>query len=314
MKLLILTQKVDQNDDLLGFFHKWIEEFSSYFETVIVICLEKGSYNLPSNVKVFSLGKELKISKIKILFNFYKLIWCLRNDYDAVFVHMNNAYIVLGGLLWKLWHKRIWLWYTHKSVDIFLAIAEKIVDNIFTASRKSFRLKSNKIMVMGHGIDVEKFRIKNFKFSKNKKFKIITVGRISPVKNYEVLIEAINIIVKQGIEVDVEIIGGPSTFEQKKYFDDLRKIVKEKKLDNVINFVGSVPYKENLRYFQSADLFVHMSQTGSLDKVILESMACGVVVLSSNDASREILNEKYSDLIFRDGDFRELAEKIIKVK
>ena len=58
MKLLIVTQKVDQNDSVLGFFHKWIIQFAGHFETVTVVCLEKGNYDLPKNVRVLSLGKE----------------------------------------------------------------------------------------------------------------------------------------------------------------------------------------------------------------------------------------------------------------
>jgi len=42
MKLLIVTQKVDINDDVLGFFHDWIKEFAKNCEKVTVICLGKG--------------------------------------------------------------------------------------------------------------------------------------------------------------------------------------------------------------------------------------------------------------------------------
>ena len=58
MKLLIITQKVDRNDPILGFFHRWLEEFAKNCEQVTVICLYKREYNLPGNVKVLSLGKE----------------------------------------------------------------------------------------------------------------------------------------------------------------------------------------------------------------------------------------------------------------
>src|SRR3989338_7648361 len=69
MKLLIITQKVNQEDSVLGFFHSWIREFASRFEEVTVICLEKGVYNLPENVEVFSLGKEeYKIQDTKKIF------------------------------------------------------------------------------------------------------------------------------------------------------------------------------------------------------------------------------------------------------
>jgi hypothetical protein len=143
MKLLILTQKADINDDILGFFHRWIEEFARHCESVIVICLQKGEYDLPENVRVLSLGKERVTryalgvtNKLKYLFNFYKYIWQERNNYDSVFVHMNPIYIVLGGLFWKLWNKKIILWYTHKAFNFKLRVAEKLVDKIFRIKRK----------------------------------------------------------------------------------------------------------------------------------------------------------------------------------
>ena len=72
MKLLIVTQKVDKNDPILGFFHRWIEEFARHVEFVTVICLGVGEYSLPVNVKVLSLGKEKKKSRLKYIFMFYK--------------------------------------------------------------------------------------------------------------------------------------------------------------------------------------------------------------------------------------------------
>lgn len=58
MRLLIVTQKVDKNDPILGFFHRWIEEFSKHCEKLTVICLQAGEFKLPANVTVLSLGKE----------------------------------------------------------------------------------------------------------------------------------------------------------------------------------------------------------------------------------------------------------------
>ena len=63
MKLLICTQAVDREDSVLGFFHSWIREFAKHYESVTVICLYKGEYDLPENVKILSLGKEDNIAR-----------------------------------------------------------------------------------------------------------------------------------------------------------------------------------------------------------------------------------------------------------
>lgn len=131
MNLLILTQKVDRDDPILGFFHRWIEEFSNHCDKVTVICLSLGKYDLPKNVKVLSLGKEEQLRKrpdlgnfkrsvlgeqlnrLKYIWHFYKYIWQERKNYDSVFVHMNQEYVLLGGLIWKLFGKKVMLWRNH---------------------------------------------------------------------------------------------------------------------------------------------------------------------------------------------------------
>jgi glycosyltransferase involved in cell wall biosynthesis len=311
MKLLILTQKVDINDDILGFMHGWIKEFSKHCESVIVVCLQKGEHELPKNVKVLSLGKERRVSRIKYFFNFYKYIWQERNNYDTVFVHMNKEYVVLGGLLWRILGKKICLWYAHGYAPFSLKISERLAHVIFTSTKSGFRLPSKKVNVVGQGIDVDKFRITNYELRiTNNLFSIITVGRISPVKGYDILIKAIEILNKEGNNLKVNIVGGAGLKEQEEYLSDLKKMVKEKKLEGVINFVGSVSNKNIINYLQSANLFVNMSSTGSLDKAMVEAMACELPVLTCNEAMKEILGDLQDLLMYGKGDYNGLAKKI----
>ncbi|MFH1523299.1 MAG: glycosyltransferase [Patescibacteria group bacterium] len=323
MKLLILTQKVDINDDVLGFFHGWLEEFSKHCQQVIVICLKKGEYKLPKNVKVLSLGKEefdrfpghsFRIFRWFIYsLRFYKHIWGERKNYDKVFVHMNKEYVLVGGIFWKLWHKKISLWYAHKAVSWQLWLAEKMVNTIFTATCESFRLASNKVNIIGHGIDGGRFKNYELEIKNNIIFKIITIGRISPSKDYETLIKAVEILNKAGVKLQVDIVGGPGTSEQKKYFNKIKEMAGQKKLGEVINFIGSVPNKDIYKYLNQAELFVHMSLTGSLDKAILEAMASGLIVVSCNDSSYKLLEDYKKDLLFKKGDHKELATKIERI-
>jgi len=312
MNLLIITQKVDIDDDILGFFHDWITEFAKNFQQVIVICLEERKYSLPFNVKILSLGKEKKASKFTYLLNFYKYIYRERRNYDAVFVHMNAEYVVLSGWLWKILGKKIGLWYAHGSVPRSLRIAKKFCDVILTSTKSGCRIESPKIRIIGQGIDIEKFRPET---TSSGKFKIITLGRLSPVKDYETFIEAIDLLVNQHkLEFAAQIIGGPATNDDRKYFEKLKEIVRVKDLEWAIEFKGSVPHKEVEKYICQANLMVNSSLTGSLDKTIVEAMACGVPILSCNEAFVEILDEEDYDLsVYRKGDSKQLAEKMKKI-
>ena len=287
MKLLIITQKINKKDQVLGFFHAWIKEFSKHFESIIGICLEKGEYDLPPNVKVLSLGKEQGISRVKYLFNFYKYIWEERNNYDVVFVHMNPIYVVMAGLLWKMLSKPIFLWYTHKSVDSKLKIAEVLVSKIFSASKESFRLPSNKLEVFGHGIDTDFF--KPIFDKQNEYYIILSVGRVSKTKNQLMMVEAIDSLVKDYPNLKLIIVGGPITEDDKIYKNQITKRVKELKLDNFVGFTGAIPQEEIINFYQNSDLFINLSSTGSLDKAVLEAMSCGSNILTSNEAFKNIL-------------------------
>lgn len=311
MKLLILTQKIDIDDDVLGFMHGWIAEFAKNCEKVTVVCLKKGEYELPENVKVLSLGKETGESRIKYLINFYKYIWQERKNYDAIFVHMNYEYVNLGGIFWRLLGKKIGLWYAHGKVKFQLKIAEILADKIFTSTSSGFRLPSKKLYIIGQGIDISKFKIKSLKLKViDDKLKIISIGRISPVKNYETLVKAAVILKKQGLDFCVEILGGPGTAKQEEYFADLKLMVAKNSLENIVNFLGPVSNRSIADYLAKADLFINTSNTGSLDKAILEAMACGLPVISCNEAFLEIFKDYKADLFFTAGNAGELAEKI----
>lgn len=307
--MLIITQKVDKNDQLLGFFIEWISRFAGKFSKITALCLEKGEFDLPNNVEVLSLGKDRGSNKFRQLTTFYVLLTTLK--YDAIFVHMNPIWVVLGGLLWRLMGKKIFFWYTSGGVTFKLKLAEKFANVIFTASKESFRLPSKKVIVTGHGIDTNLFKPDPaYQLKSLPAYKLLSVGRIAPVKNYETLIDAAKILKDRGINFSVTMIG-EAPLERDQYYEvSIRGKIKKLGLESNFNFIGKVNHKDLPAYYQSHDIFVHLSKTGSVDKTLLEAMACGMKVLSSNDSARTFLA---GDLLFKEDNLAELAEKIMAV-
>lgn len=319
MKLLIITQKVDINDDNLGSFHDWLKKLASLAD-LFVIANYVGVYELPRNVKVFSLGKEKHARKIIKLLKYQSLLLNLLPKVDGIFFHMCPEYVIGAGLWPKFFGKKTLLWYTHKSVGWKLKLAEKLVDKIFTASKESFRLPSKKVEITGHGIDIDKFkpqtsnlayRQAGLKIKKNK-FTIISVGRISPVKNYDLLIDAAEILKSRNFLAgnwEIKIAGASILESDKIYSEKLKEKIQEKKLESVIEFVGSVSNKNIAEFYQSGDLFINLSDTGSLDKAVLEAMSCGLKILTSNEAFKNIVPEEN----FTANEPHIVAEKIEKL-
>lgn len=310
MKILIITQKIDRHDDVLGFFPRWVDEFARQCEYVTVICLEKGEYQNPHNVEVLSLGKEAGASRIKYVFNFYRFIWNKRKNYDTVFVHMNPVYVIFGGPLWKFMGKKIALWYTHKAVDLKLRIAEKFADIIFTAAKESFSLISKKVQIVGHGIDVAAF--KSDKKKENGTIKILHVGRITPIKNIDTLIEAArHLKTSWSKSFQVMLVGNPVTAADKTYAHEISEMISGYKLDGIVQFMGSVPNYKVADFYREADCTVNLTPTGGIDKAVLESMAAGSPVFVSNSAFRSYFGEYAERLIFKERDGARLAQKIV---
>lgn len=280
MKILILTQKVNKNDPILGFFHWWLEEFSKRFEKITVICLEKGEYSLPENVKVFSLGKESGKSKIKYVFNFYKYIWQERKNYDAVFVHMNQEYVILGCKLWKLWGKKIYFWRNHPRGNFFTRIAVWISNKVFYTSPQSFVARFKKSVQMPVGINTELFKPHDSKFMIHNS--ILSLGRISPIKNIDKLIEAVILLDKEGVDFKLDIVGDPVNKEDKGYQEKLFEMAKPLVDKGKIKFIPAVSQDEAVKMYQTHQIFVNLTPSGSFDKTILEAVACDCVPIVRN--------------------------------
>jgi len=281
MKLLIVTQKVDSTDPILGFFHRWIVEFAKHAEKVTVICLEEGIHQLPSNVSVYSLGKEKGNSKLQFIVRFYSLIFSLRNDYDSVFVHMNQIYVVLGGLLWRLWNKKILFWRNHAKGSFATRIAAALSNRIFYTSPQSYTARFSRSKRMPVGIDADFFSSDSVFLKRNS---ILFLGRFSQVKNTQMFVDALTILDEFALDFCADIIGSAVTIQDQKYEEDVKRsssYLFEKKR---IWFQSSISYEATSDVYRKYWLYVNLTPDGSLDKTILEAMASGIPVLILNSA------------------------------
>lgn len=302
MKLIMVTRKVDAGDALAGFAYNWVKKIGDNLEKLYVVSWQKSDGSgLPDNVEVISLP-ENKWQKVLAM---QKILWRLLPKVDGVFCHMNPEYTILSAPLAMLLGKRVVSWYAHKAVTWRRMVMEILTNKILTPSVESFRkpLFKNKVSVVGHGIDVDWFVPVEKKNDKSD-FTIISVGRIAPIKNYESIIVA---LMELDSGVRLKIIGDALLVEHIKYLESLRDLVKRNNLEDRVEFVGWIPNKDMVSFYQNADLFINASNTGSVDKVVLEAMASGCMVLTSNEAFGSIVGEEF---MFEKGNVTSLVDKI----
>jgi|SRR3989344_50649 len=301
MRLLVLTQAVDKEDPILGFFHGWLSEFSKHFERITVVCLKEGKHELPKNVRVLSLGKESGASRWKYTTRFYRYIWTMRHEYDAVLVHMNQEYVLLGGKLWWLLRKPVYLWRNHYSGGVLTDIAAFWCRKVFCTSKFSYTAKYRKTILMPVGVDTNIFKPLNVP---RKPRSILSLGRIAPSKHVEILLEALGILKEKGIRVDADIYGDPLP-KDAAYRDILVERAQELHLDGV-SFHAGVPNTKTPELYSSHQIFVNCSASGMYDKTIFEALACGAFVIAASRDFQELAGEQFAF----SGEPSELAERI----
>ncbi len=303
MKLLFITQKVDKNDAVLGFIHRWLELFAKNFEHITVICLYQGETQLPGNITVLSLGKEHGVSRIKYIYRFFKYSWQYRNEYDAVFVHMNSEYVILGWWLWKLLGKKYGLWYNHTFGNWKSSLAFMFADLLFHTSPYALSANTPKSIRMPAGIDTELFIHQPHAAKPNS---VLYVGRLSAVKHVDVLIEAIKRLRAEGLDVTLDIIGEAGVHDTT-YEAELHQRGQELERQGVITYHGSVANRLTPKIYSEHQIVVNLTPRGNYDKTVLEALACEKISVVSSEAFAGIVPEQF---IFQENNVVSLAETI----
>ncbi len=311
MKVLMTTEKVSMNDNVFAFSHTWIQALAAEVETLTVLALSVAEYELPKNVKVFSLGKERGSSRLMYVLRFWHRAWAERRNYTHVFVHMNQIYVILGAPIFMLYGKKVALWYTHKQVSWTLWLASKFVDVIFTAAEESMLLKTPKKRVVGHGIDMSPYQHSVHKPIASAPYRIVSIGRITPVKDLETLVRATGLLKDAGVLVEVTLVGPEVAAGDRAYRKKLNALILELSLSNVITFVGGKAPAEVRAILAEADFSVNLCPTGGLDKAVIESVVSGVPTLVANTAFAAYFNDSEAgQFLFTYGDATDLASKI----
>jgi len=296
-RLLVITQAIDRDDPVLGFFHHWVEKFSEQAE-VNVICLRKGSYDLP-NVKVLSLGKEEGIGTCGRLARLASFLWELRNEYDSVFVHMNDVYVVLAGWWWRMTGKRVGLWRNHPQGTWMTPIAVFFSNVVFCTSPLAFTARYQKTSRMPAGIDTDIFQPG---LATRIPKSILFFGRLSRIKHPEVLLRALSKIKDKNWSAR---IVGDALPQDGAFAEELHTMAADLGLSERVSFEPAISPAEAPALFAASDIYVNATPSGSYDKTVIEAMASECLVAVGN-ANFE--GEIASDFIWKEGGAHALAD------
>lgn len=275
--VFVFNLSSDTNSTVLASNLEWVKSFAHNSKEVNVFSTHLGEVPVIENVKFFEIGGGTWTRRIVGMFRLLKaLTSIIRNSRSSVvFHHMSPRTAVLLGPPLRIMRVPQGLWYSHSVASIELKVAKYFVNYIFTSSKSAIPIVSKKLVFVGHGISTELFRLDPN--SRRKNMSITSVGRITEIKNLDVILFEISHLrkaIKQ--EVTLEFLGSVQDTDYKKKLELIASSLNIK-----IIFRSPLQYHALSKYYNSQAIYF-TGTPKSIDKATLEAAFCGCFVVSDN--------------------------------
>lgn len=288
--------RVDRHDTALGFTTDWINEFAKHFDHVTVITMYRGTVAVADNVEVMTAGLEKGWSKPRRVVQFYRVLLAALGSrrYDCCFAHMMPLFLLLAGPILRMKRIPAVLWYAHNHRSRMLPLALAFADIAVASTKTAFPLETPKLRVVGQGIDTERFKPTPHPPKRNQ-LRMMTVGRISPVKDIALMLRAVQALALARPQIATEfwIVGEPLTERDREYLAECRALAGSMGIADRVHWLDPVPFDRVHETYRQADLFLSANDNG-LDKAILEAMASGLPVIAMHPAVSPPLRDFYA--------------------
>jgi len=289
-RLVFVTQQVDPAHPALGATVPKIRALAERVDEVVVLADGAVEGALPANchVRLFTAGSRAARG--------VRYGRALGNELSprplGVVAHMAPVFAILAAPLVRPRRIPLLLWFTHWKASRTLALAERAATAVLTVDRRSFPLPSQKVVPIGHGIDVGEFSC--VEREPTDRLRALALGRTSPAKGLETIVRAAALA-----DLDLELRGPSLTDEERAERTRLEALgarVEE-----------PLARSEIPALLARKDVLVNNMREGALDKVVFEAAATCMPVLASNSGFAELLGP---DLLFARDDPESLAARL----
>ena len=215
--------------------------------------------------------------------------------------------------------KHDWLWPVRKTIKKkSLQKCDRIIcsgKEESTVLENKFGIKKEKISFLINPIDLEQFKKRNRNEAANKigidpNFRyLLYVGRLVQNKGIEQLLQVFNNLKDVWKDLKLIIIGDGSLI------DYILSFVKNNSLENRVVIKGRLTHDMICYYYNVASAFINVGLSGGLANVIIESIASGLPVITTDTgASKDYVNEYLKNgILIKPQNDNQLRDAIIEI-
>lgn len=307
INLVFICSAVDKNDPVVANHVRWIKQLRKdpRVGRLHVLTLRQGEHSSADTVIQCFRGKN----RLQTLQRFTSATIALcRDGYNCFFICQGGPYPALLLPLKWAYGVRLFQWKAHPHVSTMMRFYASYCDDlIFTSTPGSFPVRSDKVRVVGQGIDTSLFVPPETKSAAAAQ--IVMLGRITPRKRYGFALDVVTELRAMGHATTLDIYG-PVLSRDREHAAHLQSRIGEERLHQIVKIHAPVRHNDLPRILQSYRVMLNVADA-ALDKSAAEAMAVGLPVVTTNPRIAEILPQTLRDDLYdRTGSASEVAAKL----
>ncbi len=154
-------------------------------------------------------------------------------------------------------------------------------------------------------IDTDRFRPADQQASLQQPLQIVVTRNLEAIYDIATAIRTLAALQQRGLDCQLAVAGsGPEEH-------NLRQLVQELGLTDKVSFLGRLEREQMAAHYQNADIFLNSSRVDNMPNSLLEAMACGLPVVSTDAGGiPRMVTHEQTALLTGIGDVSSLAAAV----
>jgi colanic acid/amylovoran biosynthesis glycosyltransferase len=188
-----------------------------------------------------------------------------------------------------------------KNIDAVHCVSQEMLNRMV----RDFGLNEEKGFVNRPAINLEKFKSSIDKKDHSEKLIVISTGRLEYVKGFIFALLAVKTLIEEGFDLEYRIVGYGKEMENLQFY------VNRLGIENYVKLLGGKKPEEVVIEVQMADVYLSSSLSEGISNAVLEAMALGIPVISTEvGGMSEVLKDKITGILINPYSSAEICEAI----